>query len=125
MLYTMLIYQAEEVSDSFAPEDKAKALAAHRALQEETKAAKRFVAANELMPPAAATTISLRAGREVITDGPFIETKELLIGFYIFDCETLDEAIARAKQIPHCTIGHIEIRPVKYYDATAIDGATA
>ena len=125
MLYTMLIYQAEEVSDSFSPADMEKALAGHRALQEETKAANRFVAANELMPPATATTVTLRAGREDITDGPFAETKELLIGFYIFDCASLDEAVARAKRIPHCTTGHIEIRPVKYNDATAVDGAAA
>ncbi len=125
MLYTMLIYQAEEVSDSFSPEDMEKALAGHRALQEETKPAKQFIAANELMPPGTATTVTLRAGREDITDGPFAETKELLIGFYIFDCDSLDEAVARAKQIPHCTTGHIEIRPVKYYDATAVDGAAA
>ena len=125
MLYTMLIYHAEEVSDSFAPADMEKALAGHRALQEETKAAGTFVAANELLPPATATTVSLRAGRADVTDGPFAETKELLIGIYIFECESLDAAIARAQQIPHCTTGHIEIRPVKYYDGTAIDGAAA
>ena len=125
MLYTMLIYQAEAVSDSFSPEDQEKALAGHRALQEETKATKKFVAANELMPATAATTVAVRAGHEDITDGPFAETKELLIGFYILDCADLDEAVARAKQIPHCFTGHIEIRPVKYYDATAVDGAAA
>ncbi len=118
MLYTMLIYQAEQVSESYTPGDQEQALVGHRRLQTTTKRAGRFRAANELMPPSTATTVSVRSGREDITDGPFAETKELLIGFYIFDCEDLEEAIAHAKQIPHSATGHIEIRPVKYYEAT-------
>jgi hypothetical protein len=59
-----------------------------------------------------ATVVSVRDGKTVVTDGPFIETKEQLGGFYVFDCENLDVAIKLASMIPWAPTGHIEVRPV-------------
>ena len=59
-----------------------------------------------------ATVVSVRDGKTITTDGPFIETKEQLGGYYVFDCENLDVAIKLASMIPWAPTGHIEVRPV-------------
>ena len=119
MLYALLIYQAEDILESYSDGDEQAALSGHRALQSEAKAAGRFREANQLLPSSSATTVRLRAGKINVTDGPFAETKELLIGLYVFDCETLDDAIGYAAKIPDCATGAIEIRPIAYLETTA------
>ena len=59
-----------------------------------------------------ATTVRVRKGETLTTDGPFAETKEQLLGFYVFDCKDLDHAIELAARIPTARVGSIEIRPV-------------
>jgi hypothetical protein len=66
-----------------------------------------------LQPTTAATTVRVRDGRTLITDGPFAETKEALGGFYLVDCEDLDAAIAAAAAIPGARLGSIEVRPIQ------------
>ncbi len=117
MLYTLLIYQAEEFIDNFTAAERAAALAAHRGLQERTKATGAFVIANQLTPSSVATTVRTRNGDTTVLDGPFTETKEQLVGLYVFECDNLDQAIALAKEIPHCATGSIEIRPIAHYEA--------
>jgi len=117
MLYALLIYQAEEILDNYSEADTNAALAGHRALQEKTKAAGNFVEANQLLPSSSATTVRVRNGKTSVTDGPFTETKELLIGLYVFDCETLDEAIEYAAAIPHSETGAVEVRPIAYFES--------
>ena len=65
-----------------------------------------------LLPTPMATSVQVRDGETITTDGPFAETKEQLGGFYLFDCDHLDEAIEWAAKIPHATSGTIEIRPI-------------
>jgi hypothetical protein len=65
-----------------------------------------------LQPSATATTVSVRGGSRIVTDGPFAETKEQLGGYYIVDCPTLDDAIEAAAAIPGAKTGRIEIRPI-------------
>lgn len=67
---------------------------------------------SELAPVHAATTVRLRGGKLVCTDGPFAETKEQLGGYYLIDCANLDEAIAWAGKCPAADTGSIEIRPL-------------
>lgn len=64
----------------------------------------------------AATSVRVRDGEIVTTDGPFAETKEHLGGFYILECENLDQAIQMAAKIPHAKTGTIEVRPVMEFD---------
>ena len=68
-----------------------------------------------LEPSAVATTVRVQDSKVLTTDGPFAETKEQLGGYYILDCENLDEAIELAAKIPHAKKGSIEIRPVMNY----------
>ncbi len=72
-----------------------------------------FRGANRLHSVTTATTIAIREGRTVVSDGPFAETKEQLAGYYLLECESLDEAIGWAERMPAARIGRIEVRPVQ------------
>ena len=71
-----------------------------------------YVAASPLEPTARATSVRVRQGKRVVTDGPFAETKEQLGGYFLIDASDLDEAIAVAARIPMAARGTIEVRPV-------------
>jgi hypothetical protein len=116
MRYVLLIYQAEEVAENLSEAERKKAIAVHRKMQAKAKANGAFILTTQLMASSAATTVRGRRGKLAILDGPFAETKELLVGFYILDCKNLDEAIAYAQSLPHLDTGCIEIRPIAYYD---------
>jgi len=81
------------------------------------KSAGVMVTGEALEPVSTATSVQMRDGKKVITDGPFAETKEQLGGFYVFDCKDLDEAIEWASQIPSARYGTIEVRPVMVFDS--------
>lgn len=63
-----------------------------------------------------ATTVSMRNGERIVTDGPFIESKEVIGGFYVIDVANLDEALDWAAKIPNATFGRVEVRPVMEFD---------
>lgn len=115
MKYACLIYSDENnrvanpdpASDEFAP-----IMAGYFAFGEETASAGVYVAGEPLESTASATSVQVRNGEVITTDGPFAETKEQLGGFYILDCESLDEAIKWAAKIPHAGTGTVEVRPV-------------
>jgi hypothetical protein len=71
-----------------------------------------FVASAPLHPVATATSVRVRDGKSLVTDGPFAETREQLGGFYLINAQDLDEAIAIANRIPGAQVGTVEIRPV-------------
>lgn len=80
-------------------------------------------AGEALMPTATATSVRVKDGEVVATDGPFAETKEHLGGFYVVEAADLDEAIAIAAKIPHAALGTIEVRPViEFDDSGAVQG---
>jgi hypothetical protein len=117
MLYAILCYNSEAVIEAWSKE-KDDAVMLHH-----TTAMRGFIEKGKmgpvarLMPTTAATTI--RAGDEpLVLDGPFAETKEQLLGFYLVDCATLDEALATAKNFLGET-GAVEVRPVMFYEPGA------
>ena len=71
-----------------------------------------FIGCNRLLPPGAATTIRVRNGKISTTDGPWVETKEQLGGYYVIEAKDLDEAIRVAAKIPGAWIGCVEVRPI-------------
>ncbi len=114
MLYALLCYHDEAVVTSWTKEvDDAVLAKRHRVT--DPLAAQGKLGAIRLMPTTAATTV--RMGREpVVLDGPFAETKEALLGIYLVDCASLDEAIALARQIGRDEKAVFEIRPVRLYE---------
>jgi len=81
-------------------------------LTQDLNATGHYVAAGPLHPVATATSVRVREGKRVVTDGPFAETREQLGGYYVIEAQDLDEAIAIAERIPPVRVGTIEIRPV-------------
>lgn len=79
----------------------------------------KLLAAEPLHPVESATTVRVRQGQVLITDGPFAETKEQLAGFYLIDAADLEQALAVAAQIPPAQHGSIEVRPVRALDVGA------
>ena len=86
----------------------------YRKFGEEVHGNGAFVAGEALESISTATTVRVKDGERLVTDGPFAETKEQLGGFYLLECENLDEAIAWAKKVP-LSGGGIEVRPVMDY----------
>ena len=114
MLYAFLCCCDEAVVNGFTKEEDDAVLAKRHKVTEKLAAKGKLGPALRLMPTTAATTV--RMGREpVVLDGPFAETKEALLGFYLIDCDSLEDAIEMAKQIGRDENVVFEIRPVKLY----------
>ena len=115
MKYLMLIY-ANEAAEAAMPADQMQTLMGdYYAFTEAVKEKKLYVDGNALKPTATATTIRVRDGKTLTTDGPFAETKEQLGGYYLLDCKDLDEAIEHAAKIPGAAYGSVEIRPIMIF----------
>lgn len=116
MRYMFLIYSREDDEVAASPEAMERLMAAHWAVMDETRRRGILEAVEPLQPTATATTIRTEgAGKPLILDGPFAETKEQLAGYYILDCRDLDEAISWGMKIPTACRGGdgcIEIRPI-------------
>ena len=109
-----LIYADEEAWESLPEEERQATYARYREFGERGGA--KIADGAELAPTRAATTVRVRDGEVLVSDGPFAETKETLGGFYLLECENLDEAIAWARKIP-MPGGKVEVRPVMDYEA--------
>lgn len=115
MRYMLLVYSKETEMEGLAPDEEEGLRKGHREVMTETAKQGIFRGAEPLKPTATATTVRVSGGKQLITDGPFAETKEQLAGYYILDCKDLDEAISWAARIPtSCKGGEgcIEIRPI-------------
>jgi hypothetical protein len=112
-----LIYGDEGRWDSFDDGQREAVYAQYRAFGE--SAGEKVVGGAELAPTRTATTVRVRDGQTVVTDGPFAETKETLGGFYVLECSGLDEAAELAAQIPGAATGAIELRPAAEQGDTA------
>lgn len=115
MQYLLLIYSREADHPAPGSEGFTELIGEFMALTEDVKAKGVHVAAEGLQPVATATTIRIRDGKTLTTDGPFAETKEQLGGFYLLDCANLDEALEYAARIPSARFGAVEVRPVAVY----------
>jgi len=111
MEYVLLIYGEESNWSDLPPADQEAMYQEYFALARDLRAQDKLLASNELHPVATATTVAVRGGDAVVTDGPFAETKEVLGGYFVIDAESLDEAIEWAQRIPSARTGRIEIRP--------------
>lgn len=108
MLYAALIWRKWDSEDDLGPDDEA----AHQALNEALDAVEARKGGLALHPVDVATTVRVRDDEVLMTDGPFLESKEHLSGFYLLECADLHEAAAWAARIPGVRHGAIELRPV-------------
>jgi hypothetical protein len=114
MLYAVICYNSEAVVGAWSKEKDDAVMDHHKGVLARFAAQGKLGPVARLMPTTTATTV--RTGREkMVLDGPFAETKEQLLGFYLFDCETLEEVITAARELVH-EPGAMEIRPVMYFN---------
>ncbi|KAA0227490.1 YciI family protein [candidate division KSB1 bacterium] len=109
MKYMLLIYYDEQ---TLSEAEREQCFGESAQLAHELDANGQYVAANPLHPTAAATSVRLRQGKRLVTDGPFAETREQLGGYFLIDAKNLDEAIGIAARIPMALKGTVEVRPV-------------
>lgn len=116
MRYLALIYGNEAASLNATQEEQAAVMQAYYAFTQEIEESGAMLGGEALMPTNTATTVRIREGKALVTDGPFAETKEQLAGFYLIKCANLDEAIEVASKIPGVKTGSIELRPVMEFE---------
>ena len=112
MQYLLMIYQREDEAPSEGDgAARAPSLEEYERFNETYGAKGVLRGGAELQPTSTATSVRVRSGEVLLTDGPFAETKEQLAGYYVIECETLDDAIEIAAAVPSAPHGTIEIRP--------------
>jgi hypothetical protein len=117
MQYLLLINDEEKIWEALPENERNAMYAEYGRYTEALQTRGLLVGANQLQPTSTATTVSVREGETIVTDGPFAETKEVLGGYYLIDVDTLDEALEWAAKIPSARYGHIEVRPIVMREA--------
>ena len=112
MQYMLLIYNEPSGWNSMSEAERGQIYGAYGTFTEELQGSGKLVAGDALQPITTATSVRVRDGETLTTDGPFAETKEVLGGYYLIDVETIDEALDWAAKIPGAKHGTIEVRPV-------------
>jgi len=112
MKYLLLIYDNEQDWNAITEGERQQIYGEYRQLREQLLSRGQFVGGSQLQPIATATSVRVRDGKEMVTDGPFAETHEQLGGFFLIEAENLDEATSIAAHIPSAKTGTIEVRPL-------------
>ncbi|MDO8434052.1 MAG: YciI family protein [Candidatus Binatus sp.] len=113
MQYMLLIYDSEADGKKRPDAERQQMFQDYGTFTREIAQAGKLKAGDPLEPSTTATTVRVRNGKTVVTDGPFAETKEQLGGYYLVEAKDLDEAIAIAAKVPGSKFGSIEVRPVR------------
>lgn len=112
MKYMLLIHDSEQALNALSEDELKRIMADYRRFSEEIRASGHYRAGSQLQPTSMATTVRVRNGKRLVTDGPFAETSEQLGGYFLVEAKDLDEAIGLAERVPSARIGTIEIRPL-------------
>jgi hypothetical protein len=113
--YLILIYSnpaSREIWEGFSDDQRAEGYRYYAALTEELAAAGELIVSEALADPSLTTRVSVRDGQTLASDGPFAETKELLGGFFLLECESHERAVEIAARVPEAELGLVEVRPV-------------
>ena len=119
MKYILLIYDDEQVRVKSSEAGRTQMYGEYAQLTQQIQSGGQYVAGSGLQPTATATSVRVRDGQRLLTDGPFAETREQLGGYYLVDARDLDEAISITARIPSARQGTIEVRPLMVMPAPA------
>ena len=119
MKYMLLIHDDEKAWARLNEAERGKIYAEYGQFGQSVKASGNYLAGAQLQPTTMATSVRVRDGKRLVTDGPFAETREQLGGYYLVEAKDLDEATAIAARIPSARFGSIEIRPVQAFEKPA------
>jgi hypothetical protein len=116
MRYLCLIYEDEKWWETATPADMEKGMADYNAFTDSIKKKGNYIGGEALQPTKTATSVTVRNGKVSTTDGPYVETKEQLGGYYLINAKDLNEAVQVASRIPGALHGTVEVRPVMEFD---------
>jgi hypothetical protein len=116
MQYLLMIYRSEAELGTMTPADRNNMTAEYGVFTQSIIQSGHFKAGDGLQPTSTATTVRVRDGKTLTTDGPFAETREQLGGYYLVEAKDLNAALEIAARIPGAKTGSIEVRPVMVYD---------
>ncbi|MBK80407.1 MAG: hypothetical protein CMQ43_05770 [Gammaproteobacteria bacterium] len=116
MRYMLLIWENEALAAAQSEAEQQAVFADYMTFTDDLRARGVMQAGDPLMPSETAITVSVQDGRTISTDGPFAETREQLGGYYIVECDTLEQACEHAARIPGAKTGAIEVRPIMDFD---------
>lgn len=119
MKYLLMIHMEEGKFYGMTQAEQQAVMAGYRKVREELQASGQFVDGSRLHPVSSATIVRVRDGKRLVTDGPFIETREQLGGYFLVQAKDLDEAIGMAARLPGALHGSIEVRPLAEPPAAA------
>jgi hypothetical protein len=112
MKYMLLIYDDPQAWDKFSEDERGRIMGQFGQFTREIQASGQYLTGSQLHPTSAATSVRVRNGKRLLTDGPFAETREQLGGYYLVEAKDLDEAVALAARIPVAHFGTVEVRPL-------------
>jgi hypothetical protein len=116
MQYLLMIYRSEAELAKIDPTTRQKISAEYGAFTQSIIQSGHFKAGDGLQPTTTATTVRVRDGKILATDGPFAETREQLAGYYLIEAKDLDTAIGIAARVPNARDGSVEVRPIMIYN---------
>jgi hypothetical protein len=112
MKYMLLIYHDDNDWANTSQSERQQIYGEYRQLIEDLRSRGKYLAGNELQPAATASSVRVRDGKSLVTDGPFAETREQVGGFFMIEAKDVQEATSIAARIPSARVGAIEVRPV-------------
>ena len=112
MKYMLLIYNNEQEWDGLTESQRQGIYGEFRQFRDQITKTGQYVSGSQLQPVSSATTVKVRQGKQLLTDGPFAETREQLGGYFLIQAKDLDEAVEIAGRIPAVRFGTVEVRPL-------------
>jgi hypothetical protein len=113
MKYMLLVHHDEEAFSKFSETKRKQMLEESVRLTHQLHADGKYLSASPLQPASTGAIVRVREGKSFVTDGPFVETREQIAGYFLIDAKDLDEAIGIAARVPGARIGTVEVRPVR------------
>lgn len=112
MKYMLLIHHSERAWAALSETERQEVMAGYRRFSAQIQATGQYISGSQLQATSSATSVRVRNGKRLVTDGPFAETHEQLGGYFLVEASDLDEAIALAERLPSALTGTIEVRPL-------------
>jgi hypothetical protein len=112
MKFMLIVHHDEEAFNKIEKEKRQQMLAESIELTHQLHASGQYLSASPLQPATTAVMVRVREGKPLVTDGPFIETREQIAGYFLIDSKDFDEAISIARKVPGARIGTVEVRPL-------------
>jgi len=122
MKFMLLVHHDEAAFDQIGKEKQQQMLDESVALTHQLHADGQYLSASPLQPAATAVIVRVRDGKSIVTDGPFIETREQIAGYFLIDAKDLSEAVSIAARVPGARIGPVEVRPLR--EISGLPGAS-